>query len=242
MPTPYVYKVTNNETGEFYVGSRKANVSSNRTAIDDFRVHYFTSGKLRHSLINHPEKFSHQILFHYGDADVVYWYEQLLIREHINNVLCLNQHYIDPDSECKAFNNGGWNKGISPSTETRQKYSLAGKGRLKSESHKKKISSSNVGKHSKMETCIHCGTTSIRTNIIRYHNENCNSVTHYHTPFGSFKTSYEAAEATGISQSGIMNMCKNHERTISAYSLRKCKQLKAEFIDQTYKSVGFYFS
>jgi hypothetical protein len=237
-PLPYVYKITNKETGEFYIGSRYANVTSNTLPENDLCISYFTSSKLEIELKTYPEKFTSEILFKHGTEKVAYWYEQLLIRDNIKSKLCLNEHFIDPDSE-KGFHNGGWNKGLSPSDETRAKLSFKSKGKPKSEEHKKNIGKSNIGKHSAKHTCPHCGTISIKTVIVKYHMDKCGKGNYFKTPFGTFRTSYEAQDKTGISRSGILNMCKDNERIINIYSLRKCKQLSKDWLNKTYKEVGF---
>ena len=45
MIQPYVYRVTNNVTGQIYYGSRTENVRKNRTPEEDFWQYYFTSSK-----------------------------------------------------------------------------------------------------------------------------------------------------------------------------------------------------
>lgn len=115
LALPYVYIVTSKETGKFYIGSRYANLKSLKTPEEDFLNDYFTSGPLTEQLQTSPELFDHTIIFRSGEQIifseelqfVVFWYEQLLIREHIDNKLCLNSLYFDPDTAKKVFSRAG---------------------------------------------------------------------------------------------------------------------------------------
>ena len=109
IPLSYVYKITNIETNEFYIGSRTCKeVRTIRTPEQDLLIHYYTSSPLKHQISESPEKFKGEILFRSNESilnpktnkeeSVSYWYEQLLIKENIKNPLCLNKHYIDPDN------------------------------------------------------------------------------------------------------------------------------------------------
>jgi len=112
LPLAYVYKVTNKETGEFYIGSRYSHVSKNRTPEQDFLVHYFTSSvTLKEDIKQNTSKYQGEILYRSNETAnisgnesfIVYWYEQLLIRQHISNSLCVNGQYKDPDTNTKSF-------------------------------------------------------------------------------------------------------------------------------------------
>jgi hypothetical protein len=105
--TPYVYKITNKETGEFYIGSRVANVKLELTPEEDFGVVYFTSGKLEKQFKQNPNLFKTQIIYRYDDYNVCYWYEQLTIRENIKDEKCINGRYNDPDNSKEIFSPTG---------------------------------------------------------------------------------------------------------------------------------------
>lgn len=115
LPLPYVYIVTNKITGEYYIGSRYANVRYSRTPEQDLRIEYFTSGPLKEQLQYSPNDFDHRIIFRSGEQVVyfvetqyvVFWYEQLLIKEHIGDKLCLNSLYFDPDTTTRVFSRAG---------------------------------------------------------------------------------------------------------------------------------------
>ena len=107
LPLAYVYKVTNKETGEFYIGSRTAKIVRTKlTPEQDFLVKYFTSGKLQKDIKVNLSKYYGEILFRSNEIIfinnstqfVVLWYEQLLIRENIKNPLCKNNKYFDVDT------------------------------------------------------------------------------------------------------------------------------------------------
>lgn len=107
LPLAYVYKVTNNLTGEFYIGSRKLNVKFNRTPEQDFLHYYFTSGIFKKELKRNPDIFTYQIIYRSNEKInidnkeewIIYWYEQLLILENWGNPLCRNKSYHNPNNK-----------------------------------------------------------------------------------------------------------------------------------------------
>lgn len=185
MISAYVYKITDKESGEFYIGYRHSNVKCNRTPDEDFLIYYFSSGKLKSKLIENIKNFIGVILFKYNDADVCYWYEQLLIRENVNNPKCLNGNYLDPDLDVKKFcrsGSSGWNKGKrlseehrraigkgnigrKVSEETREKQRKAKLGKKLSEEHKKSISNSGIGRQCSEETREKIKATQLGRNV-----------------------------------------------------------------------------
>jgi hypothetical protein len=86
-----------------------------------------------------PDAFDAEVVFTSADADHLYWYEQSLIKEHINNPQCLNKKYQDRESGHTIFSTTGkpsWNKGrpsptkgIPRSAETIAKMSANRKGK-----------------------------------------------------------------------------------------------------------------
>jgi hypothetical protein len=124
----YVYKITHRDTGQFYYGSRKTNQSHNRMPNDDLWVHYFTSSSKVKELVNQQGKdaFDTQIIFTFGDYDVCYWYEQLMIFSSKGTTLCMNIHCVDP-------NTGN--------------YAWSAAGKTKSAEHRAKIGKAHKGKH-----------------------------------------------------------------------------------------------
>lgn len=189
LPLPYVYKITNKETGEFYIGSRYGNVRLQTSPENDLLVIYFTSGALELALRENSENYSHEILFRHGEGRVAYWYEQLLIKEHIDNPLCLNKSYYDPDTCLIAFSVAGnvsHKKGQLLSEETKLKMSLAKTGKIQTEQHNKNISlgvskyltgrPSNIkGYKYPAQVCPHCNKEGGGGRFKLYHFDNCKS-------------------------------------------------------------------
>lgn len=151
----YVYKIELPTTGQFYYGSRYNHVKKNRYPESDIWVHYFTSSKLVKGLIQLYGKNAFiATIIHTSDiAEDVFWFEQNIIKENLDNSLCLNKHYIDPDSAndiwctvgmCRWVKEGqsiwttecpgdGWIKQGHPhNQESKKKISEAHKGKPKS--------------------------------------------------------------------------------------------------------------
>lgn len=208
---PYVYKIINIETNEFYIGFRSANVRFKRTSAEDLLIYYFTSSKSLKNLIKEtPEKFTSEILFTYDDIDVVYWYEQLSIKLHISNPLCLNKSYNDPDTNEKKFDTTKitpWNKGISPSIETRQLWSKQRKG--KSNGAGKPKSADHIKKNKEAHN-----TPEYREKIsnLRMGAGNGMSLWTYHTPNGDFISPSDAAIANSLNKETLIWRCKNNKQ------------------------------
>jgi hypothetical protein len=102
---PYVYQITNKITKQFYVGMRSQNKKFNRTPEDDIWIKYFTSSEIIKNQIKlfGVENFNIKILFRYDDTSICYHYEQLSIRLHKTNKLCLNEQFHDPDTMKQIF-------------------------------------------------------------------------------------------------------------------------------------------
>jgi uncharacterized protein YeaO (DUF488 family) len=140
---PYIYRVENLVTGQFYYGARYIEKTTPEL---DLWLKYFTSSKDVKKLIKEygVQSFTNLILETHADADICYQKEQDFIKEYIDNPLCLNKQYTMCGKKiflCKGHTNEtkekmsiankgkpAWNKGISPSDNTRQKISLSGKG------------------------------------------------------------------------------------------------------------------
>jgi len=100
MHQSYVYLIKNRVTGQFYYGSRAANVRLKRAPEKDLWIHYYTSSKRVKELIGlyGKDSFDVKILFRHTEYEVCFWYEQLCIRENKGNSLRLNRRYVDPDT------------------------------------------------------------------------------------------------------------------------------------------------
>lgn len=132
---PYVYRI-DHPSGEFYVGSRCANKVP---AEQDFGVIYKTSSKK----LSHPfEEYTWTILAEFylpsGKTDA-YDFEQALIFEHWGKPGLANKSCY--------FGKRRWSTaGSEVSVETRQKLSIASKGRRLTDSHRQALSAAVSGK------------------------------------------------------------------------------------------------
>ena len=126
---PYIYKVTNLETGQYYIGSqcsgKKIGVNYFTSSTNkDFKGGFKTYGE---------EKYKIEIIKEFDDPKECVRAENYIIRNHmqLKDGLCLNRFYCCNNK--KIFSRLGthpkaWNKGQSPSEETRKKLSIAKKG------------------------------------------------------------------------------------------------------------------
>lgn len=215
MYYPYVYKITNIETDEFYIGYRSANVRFKRTPIEDLLIHYFTSSKtMKFKIKANPDKFKGEILFSFDDTDIVYWYEQVSIKQQISNSLCMNKSYNDPDTNEKKFDttkSTPWNKGVEPSLELRALWSEQRKGKtpkcatmnrdnwdksfFNDPEYRSKLSKARTGAGNGMSKWI------------------------YITPMGEFTSITEATIANSIKRETLYYRCKHSLQGFSLKSL-----------------------
>jgi hypothetical protein len=154
---PYVYKITNITTGEFYIGSRYQNVKLGLSPEQDIGITYFTSGKLREQFKQNPNNFIKEILFTDINDDIVYTSEQNFIKEHINNPLCLNKQYtnsqgnilyrgkMDDNSKQRMIEKLTGRVGHRHTEEHKQKVGDLHRGKINSDQTKNKISKKNKG-------------------------------------------------------------------------------------------------
>ena len=120
-PIPaYVYKVTCKWSGEYYFGFRAANIKHNRHPEDDLWVTYFTSSKIIKSLMQeHPiTSFDAIVIAKYATADDAFWAEQQLIKDYIDDKLCLNRNYINKNNAKTVFHTLG--RQLSPQQKINQ--------------------------------------------------------------------------------------------------------------------------
>ena len=196
MIDAYVYKITNKITSEFYYGYRYKNQTLGLTPEHDLWIIYFTSSTRIKKDIKQYEKeaFIIEIIYRNIDSVKCWQQEQITIKQEWGNPLLLNGKYHDPNSNVELF------RRVNILTEkTRNKMSIAGKGRPKSEEHKKNIAISNTGKigsdqkRAKLSayrkgkttnkgmsppkyTCQHCGSIVSNGNLKRWHGDKCKSV------------------------------------------------------------------
>ena len=142
--TPYIYKVTNLETHQYYIGSQCRGLligenyftsSTNKEFWEDFK----TYGE---------EKYKIEIIKEFEDPDECGRAENYIIRNHmlLKDGLCLNKFYCC--SGKKIFSAVG----IHHSEETKKRISISKKGIPRSEEIKHKISTSLKGTHQSKET------------------------------------------------------------------------------------------
>ena len=131
---PYTYWIKHLETGIKYVGLRYNNVTKNRSPLQDFGIHYFTSGRLKEEFKLNPKNFKTKLLFTYDT-----------IEEAIKDELQLTQKAVKDN----RYSNIASYPFIQPTEEIRKKLSIARLGkkfRPLSEEHRKKIANSLKGK------------------------------------------------------------------------------------------------
>jgi hypothetical protein len=197
MIAAYVYTITNKITGEFYHGYRYRNQTLGINPNDDLWVTYFTSSRRIKNDIKKYGKtaFSATIIYENSDSIKCWQQEQIAIKKDWGNPLLLNGKYHDPESNIEIF------RRVNILTESsRQKMSAAGKGRPKSEEHKKKIALANTGnigsaqKRAKISaarkgkppsnkgvtppkySCPNCGSLVSNANLKRWHGNNCKTI------------------------------------------------------------------
>ena len=161
---PYIYKVTNFETGRYYIGSqcsgKKIGVNYFTSSTDkDFKEEFknYRDEKYKIEIIKEFEEFV--------DPDECVRVENYIIRNYMlkKDGLCLNRFYccngkkvfsalgIHHSEETKqkiglaSKGRPAWNKGTQPSEETKQKMSEAHKGIPHSEEARKKMSEAHKG-------------------------------------------------------------------------------------------------
>jgi hypothetical protein len=149
-PSPYVYILTHKITKQFYIGFRCHNVKKNVPSHLDIFEYQSSSKKVKNLGFSN---FDVLILAEFFDKQSAYSYEQETIRENFKNPLCLNKtvfksnHFVHSEETHKKSvetrkRNGNYNNKQS----TREKISIAGKGRKHSLESRKKISISKKGK------------------------------------------------------------------------------------------------
>lgn len=122
MILPYVYKLTNKTTGEFYFGYRSKNVTLGLSSGQDLGYSYFTSSKHIKPIFN---QFNYEIIAEFYSANDAYDFEQELIKDNFSSTLCLNGHYQ------KSNEKGRW-KNSGHTEETKRKM----KGRTRTDEFK----------------------------------------------------------------------------------------------------------
>ena len=144
--TPYIYKVTNLETGQYYIGSQCSGKKIGENYFTSSTNKAFKDGFKNYG----EEKYKITIVKTFGDPKKCVRAENYEIRDHmlLKDGLCLNRFYCCGGEKIfSRLGTHGWNKGIPRSEETKQKLSATMKGRPsqnkgipRSEETKQKIS------------------------------------------------------------------------------------------------------
>ena len=148
---PYIYKVTNLETHQYYIGSQCIGKTVG--------VNYFTSSTNKEFWEDFKtygeEKYKITRVKEFEDPDECVRAENYMIRDHmlLKDGLCLNRACCcNGEKIFSRVGTHGWNKGIPRSEEAKKKMSRALKGRPSpkkgiplSEEHKKKLSLAKKG-------------------------------------------------------------------------------------------------
>ena len=119
---PYVYKLTNDLTQEFYFGYRYQNVRLQLLPQDDIGKRYFTSSKYIKPVFNN---FRIEILSTFQTREEAYNFEQQLISDHIKNSKCLNRH-------CQLDRGHGTFVNKGPHSEQAKERMRGPRGKIKS--------------------------------------------------------------------------------------------------------------
>ena len=154
---PHIYKVTNRETGQYYIGSQ----CSGKTV----GVNYFTSSHNKEFKADFKtygeEKYKIEVIKSFIDPEECVRVENYMIRDHmlLKDGLCLNRFYCCNGE--KIFSRVGTHhseetkrklsktqQGRPMSEETKRKLSVAFKGRPMSEETKRKLSVAFKGRPS----------------------------------------------------------------------------------------------
>ena len=150
---PYIYKVTDKVTGEFYIGSQCRGKVIGKN--------YFTSSKnkiFKNKFKSNPAQFEIKIIGTFTNPESCVLQENIFIKFYIKNPLCLNKNYVIGKEHqfCMSGCTGEKNPfyGKQHSKETKYKISEANKGRLSarkgchlSDETRKKLSESHKGKN-----------------------------------------------------------------------------------------------
>ena len=141
---PYIYKVTNFETGQYYIGSQCSGKIVG--------VNYFTSSTNKAFLEGfktyREEKYKIEIVKEFEDPKKCGRAENYIIRNHMlkKDGLCLNRAYHCNGEKVFSM------VGLHHSEDARKKMSASHKGMHPSEETRKRISEGNKGIHPTEET------------------------------------------------------------------------------------------
>ena len=95
----YVYKITFVDTGEYYIGSRGANINDGVKPEKDLWVRYFSSSREFKKMIRTYGKaaFEPEIMSKHKDETLAHKAAEKLISKHLDDELCLNNKFQRED-------------------------------------------------------------------------------------------------------------------------------------------------
>ena len=136
----YVYYIRHVPTGKFYYGARYKHIEMNFQPEDDLWRNYFSSSKKVLELRKQDgnDSFEYRIIYKSFDADECFRFEQNIIKENINDVLCLNSRYFDIEKSKRIFSVFG--KTLSTKGKPKSEITKERMRKPKSVEHRKKIS------------------------------------------------------------------------------------------------------
>lgn len=137
----YTYKIQHKNTKQFYIGSRLCRKEKYfKFEHLDFGIEYKSSSKL----VKEIGFDDFELVYfndNFDDYHSCYIFEQDMIKENIQNPLCLNQSHRNPDDNKQKF----YSYGREVSQETRDKISRSNTG--KKHINRKRVSHSEETKH-----------------------------------------------------------------------------------------------
>lgn len=183
---PYVYKLVNKNTGQFYIGYRE----SNKTPSNEDIVNYKSSSKRIKENFN---EYDWHIIAEFFNGTDAYNFEQETIFENFKNPLCLNRRCFYKKSQFKCDGHSIESR-LKMSSSHNHKPRTKGKTTVKDKNgstfivdvnDSRLISGELVGvmkgrkyKSTKTQTtCPHCQQTGNKSNMTRYHFDNCQMLT-----------------------------------------------------------------
>ena len=175
----YLTIYSGNKLPPFYIGS---------TSVEKVNSGYHGSVKSReykyiymNELKMNPNLFKTKIISLCKKRDDAFTREKILQKklDVINNPLYMNRAIAGKGYNTSGSNNGFYGKKHTEETLAKMrkpKSNTDNYRKPKSASHRKNMLGNTNWKHrdyTKKETCIHCGFEAMKTNITRWHNDNC---------------------------------------------------------------------
>jgi len=161
----YVYEITNITNDMKYVGCRSCNCKPK----EDIGIKYFSSSKDKIFILEqkeYPNNFEYKVLQIFRTRKEAI---QLEIDLHVKYSVGRNKKYYNKAKQTST----GWDTtGTTASTETREKQSKAGKGRIFTEEHCNNISLALKGKPKSEEHCQNVSIAMIGRKLSVEHCEN----------------------------------------------------------------------